>query len=94
MSPVTCHLSHVICHMSHVTCHLSPTTTSNIHEWVYFAYWWKCIGKGLRLQPAQQAFLIVILKNQIISKPQKETERKKMLSFMIFDTLIDLKKGF
>ena len=22
---------------------------------VYFAYWWSCIGKGLRLQPLQQA---------------------------------------
>ena len=22
---------------------------------VDFAYWWSCIGKGLRLQPAQQA---------------------------------------
>ena len=24
-------------------------------EWVEFAYWWSCIGKGLRLQPAQEA---------------------------------------
>jgi hypothetical protein len=24
-------------------------------EWVDFAYWWNCIGKGLHLQPAQQA---------------------------------------
>jgi hypothetical protein len=24
-------------------------------EWVDFAYWWSFIGKGLRLQPAQQA---------------------------------------
>ena len=24
-------------------------------EWVDFAYWWSCIGKGLCLQPAQQA---------------------------------------
>ena len=24
-------------------------------EWVDFAYWWSSIGKGLRLQPAQQA---------------------------------------
>ena len=24
-------------------------------ELVDFAYWWSCIGKGLRLQPAQQA---------------------------------------
>ena len=29
-------------------------------EGVDFAYWWSCIGKGLRLQPAQQACLIVI----------------------------------
>ena len=27
----------------------------NFAEWVNFAYWWRCIGKGLRLQPAQQA---------------------------------------
>ena len=27
----------------------------NFAEWVYFAYWWSCIGKGMRLQPAQQA---------------------------------------
>ena len=26
-------------------------------ECVDFAYWWSCIGKGLRLQPLQQAFL-------------------------------------
>ena len=25
-----------------------------------FAYWWSCIGKGLRLQPAQQAWFIGI----------------------------------
>ena len=25
------------------------------HTGVDFAYWWRCIGKGLRLQPAQQA---------------------------------------
>ena len=24
-------------------------------EGVDFAYWWSCIGNGLRLQPAQQA---------------------------------------
>jgi hypothetical protein len=24
-------------------------------EWVDFANWWSCIGKGLRLQPAQLA---------------------------------------
>ena len=27
----------------------------NFTEWVDFAYWQSCIGKGLRLQPAQQA---------------------------------------
>ena len=25
-------------------------------EWVDFAYWWSCIGKGLRLQCAEQVF--------------------------------------
>ena len=29
-------------------------------EWVDFVYWWSCIGKGLRLQPAQQACLLVL----------------------------------
>ena len=29
-------------------------------EWVDFAYWLSCIGKGLRLQPAQQACLLYI----------------------------------
>ena len=27
-------------------------------EGVDFAYWWSCIGKGVRLQPAQQACLL------------------------------------
>ena len=27
----------------------------NVIERVDFAYWWSCIGKGLRLQPVQQA---------------------------------------
>ena len=26
-------------------------------EWVYFSYWWSCIGKGLRLQPVQPTCL-------------------------------------
>ena len=26
-------------------------------EWDDFAYWWSFIGKGLRQQPAQQAFI-------------------------------------
>ena len=39
---------------------------------VDFAYWWSCIGKGLRLQPAQQACLyartkIFILFNNYLS---------------------------
>ena len=25
-------------------------------EWVGFAYWWSCIGKGMRLQAVQQLF--------------------------------------
>ena len=29
----------------------------NFAEWADFAYWWSSIGKGLRLQPAQQACL-------------------------------------
>ena len=30
---------------------------SHFTEGVNLAYWWSCIGKGLRLQPAQQACL-------------------------------------
>ena len=34
---------------------------SNGHftEGVDFAYWWSCIGKGLSLQPAQQACFVM-----------------------------------
>ena len=31
----------------------------NFAEWVNFVYWWRYIGKGLRLQPAQQACLLL-----------------------------------
>ena len=34
----------------------------NFTEGVDLAYWWSCIGKGLRLQPAQQACFIFIKK--------------------------------
>ena len=33
----------------------------NFAEWVDFAYRWSCIGKSLRLQPAQQACYIHIM---------------------------------
>ena len=33
--------------------------SSNFAEWVDFAYWLSCIGKGLRLQPAQQVGLFI-----------------------------------
>ena len=31
------------------------TSYNGFAESVDFAYWWSCIGKGLRLEPAQQA---------------------------------------
>ena len=31
----------------------------NLSEWVDFAYWCSCIGKDLRLQPAQQACIFI-----------------------------------
>jgi hypothetical protein len=44
---------------------LNPEGHQNSHQWfksyshfiegVDFAYWWSCIGKVLRLRPAQQA---------------------------------------
>jgi hypothetical protein len=39
--------------ISHGLCRFGPCS-----EWVDFAYWWSCIGKGLRLQPARQACLL------------------------------------
>ena len=33
----------------------------NFAWWAYLAYWWSCIWKGLRLQPAQQACLMANL---------------------------------
>ena len=30
-------------------------------EWVDFAHWWSFIGKGLRLQPAQQACIDIFI---------------------------------
>ena len=35
--------------------HPNCMSYGDIAEWVDFAYWWSCIGKGLRLEPAQQA---------------------------------------
>ena len=32
-------------------------SNGNFTEGVDMAYWWSCIGKGLRLQTAQQAYL-------------------------------------
>ena len=33
------------------------TNYGNFAEWLDFAFWWSCNGKGLCLQPAQQACL-------------------------------------
>ena len=33
----------------------SSCNVRDFAEWVDFAYWWSSIGKGLRLQPVQQA---------------------------------------
>ena len=40
---------------------------NRVTEWVDFAYWWSCIGKVLRLQPAQQAFFINCLRQYVNS---------------------------
>ena len=39
----------------HPNCITCLKVTVIFTEWVDFAYWWSCIGKGLRLQPAQHA---------------------------------------
>ena len=40
--------------------HLSCINGSKVMaEWVDFACWWSCIGKGLRLQSVQQTFFYV-----------------------------------
>ena len=35
--------------------HYGFKSYGNFAEWVDFAHWWSFIGKGLHLQPAQQA---------------------------------------
>ena len=40
---------------------------NRITEWLDFAYWWSCIGKVLRLQPAQQAFFLNCLRQYVNS---------------------------
>ena len=37
---------------------------------VYFAYWWSCIGKGLHLQPVEQAGLIKETPNERLKETQ------------------------
>ena len=37
--------------------HQNPFSYGHFTEQEVLAYWWSCIGKGLRLQPAQQACL-------------------------------------
>ena len=43
----------------------------NFAEWMNFAYWWSFIGKGLRLQPAQQACYIPysLYKKKTVKRP-------------------------
>ena len=67
----TLHTAHCTLHTAHWTlpiAHCTLPCTSKSHRWfksyghftegVDFAYWRSCVGKGLRLQPAQQAFYI------------------------------------
>ena len=49
----------------------------NFAEWVDFAYWWSCIGKGLRLQPAQQACFLDLLKKRKNTERRQKEDRKK-----------------
>ena len=39
----------------HQNCIIGSKVATKFAEWGNFAYWWNCIGRGLRLQPAQQA---------------------------------------
>ena len=43
---------------SHKIDYVKNFSDGDFAEWVDFAYWWSCIGKGLRLHPAQQACFI------------------------------------
>ena len=45
-------------HQNHIS--VSKVMAILLKGW-NFAYWWSCIEKGLRLQPAQQACLLVPL---------------------------------
>ena len=40
-------------------------SSSHFTEGVDWAYWWSCIGKGLRLQPAQKAFFFAYLHSSL-----------------------------
>ena len=42
--------------------------------WVDFAYWWSCNGKGLRLQPAQQACLGISRVKQICLQHERKQD--------------------
>ena len=39
-------------------CDIILKNCGDFAEWVSFAYWWSCIGKGLRLQSGQKACLV------------------------------------
>jgi hypothetical protein len=45
---------------------------------VDLAYWWSCIGEGLRLQPAQQAcFYLSVGMTENGSKSEQQLEQDK-----------------
>ena len=47
----------------------------NFAEWVDFAYWWRCIEKGLRLQPAKQAFFLPFVFGGAINTAEEEEDQ-------------------
>ena len=56
--------------------HQNSIIGSKVTEGVDFAYWWSFIGKGLRLQPAQQACFFYFPVSVSVSKENKVKTEK------------------
>ena len=52
-------------------------------EWVDFAYWWSCIGKGLLLQPRKQACLEVFTMSFLATKEKTLQYLKNKMALLL-----------
>ena len=56
-----------------------------------FAYWWSCIGKGLRLQPAQQACLMNYWTTLLVVKSLPSPRSAKYCKINLFSLIWDVR---